>query len=68
LERVVFNEDKCKSCELCVSVCPKKIIKKVSDRVNKLGFRPVAVEEQDKCTSCTLCARMCPHVVIEVYR
>lgn len=67
MEKVVFHSDKCKSCELCVSVCPKKIIA-ISDKVNRLGFRPAVVTDQDKCTSCTLCARMCPHVVIEVYR
>ncbi|MGE5485103.1 MAG: 4Fe-4S binding protein [Ignavibacteriales bacterium] len=67
MDRVVFNEDRCKSCELCVAVCPRKIIK-LSDRVNRLGFRPAMAEDQEKCTSCTLCARMCPHVVIEVYK
>jgi 2-oxoglutarate ferredoxin oxidoreductase subunit delta len=67
LKRVVFNEDKCKACELCVVTCPRKIIR-MADRINALGFRPAEVSDQEKCTSCTLCARMCPHVVIEVFR
>ncbi|NPV70887.1 MAG: 4Fe-4S binding protein [Firmicutes bacterium] len=67
MKRVVFNEERCKACELCVAVCPRKIIN-LSERINRMGFRSAEVREQDKCTSCTLCARMCPHIAIEVYR
>ena len=65
LDRVIIDEDRCKSCGICVSVCPRGIIV-LSDRVNKYGFRPAMVKEQEQCTSCTLCGRMCPHVAIEV--
>ncbi len=67
MTRVLFNEERCKACEICVAVCPKKVIS-LSDRINRMGFRPAEVKEQDRCTSCTLCARMCPHIAIEVYR
>jgi len=67
LPRVVFNEDRCKGCELCITVCPKKIIF-MSDRMNARGFRPATVTDQDACISCALCARICPDTVIEVYR
>jgi len=68
-KRVVFREDLCKSCELCVSVCPKKIVK-LKDGLNRQGYHPafVADEDQTKCISCALCARMCPDAVIDVYR
>ena len=35
--KVTFNEDICKGCELCVSVCPKKIISLNADKINKKG-------------------------------
>lgn len=36
--RVTFDEELCKGCELCVSVCPVKIILMDRDRVNKNGY------------------------------
>jgi len=68
-KKVVFHEEYCKSCELCVSVCPRKIIK-VKDDLNRQGYHPAFVRDEDQalCISCALCARMCPDAVIEVYR
>lgn len=68
-KRVTFRDEFCKSCSLCVNVCPKKIIK-IKSTLNKQGYHPAYVpdEDQDKCISCALCARMCPDAVIEVYR
>ncbi|UCZ52778.1 4Fe-4S binding protein [Bacillus shivajii] len=65
--RVYFEEDYCKGCSLCISVCPQEIIH-LADRMNNKGYRPTEVLEQDKCTSCTACARICPDAVITVYR
>ena len=65
--RVIFNEDVCKGCNLCVSACPQDIIF-LDDRINEKGYRPATVTEQDKCTSCAACARICPDTVITVYR
>jgi 2-oxoglutarate ferredoxin oxidoreductase subunit delta len=67
MAKVIFNEDRCKGCELCVNVCPKKIIR-MAERFNSNGYRPAEVVEQDKCIGCAFCARMCPDVVIEVYK
>ena len=67
MPRVVFHEERCKGCELCVTVCPRKIIH-MADRLNAKGFRPAEVTEQDKCLSCVICARICPDCVIDVYR
>ncbi|WP_235848937.1 MULTISPECIES: 4Fe-4S dicluster domain-containing protein [Bacillaceae] len=65
--RVVFNEDYCKGCNLCVAFCPQAIIH-LANRLNQKGYRPAEVIEQEKCTSCAACARMCPDTVITVYR
>jgi 2-oxoglutarate ferredoxin oxidoreductase subunit delta len=65
--RVIFDEERCKGCELCVDACPKGIVR-LAEHTNGRGFRPATVVEQEKCTSCASCARMCPDTVIEVYR
>ncbi|HKL75551.1 MAG TPA: 4Fe-4S binding protein [Halanaerobiales bacterium] len=67
VKNVVFNEERCKGCELCTTVCPKGIIK-MADRINSHGYHPAEVTDQDECISCGLCAQMCPDVVITVYK
>ncbi|HHV72068.1 MAG TPA: 4Fe-4S binding protein [Clostridia bacterium] len=65
--KVLINEDRCKGCELCVSVCPQRIIGFKSN-LNIKGYKPVTVTEKDKCLGCGLCALMCPDVAIEIYK
>lgn len=67
MERVRFDDDRCKGCGICVRFCPAGIIR-LSDRPNRLGYRPAGVSAQEGCTSCALCALMCPDGVIEVVR
>jgi 2-oxoglutarate ferredoxin oxidoreductase subunit delta len=67
LERVSIDEQRCKSCGLCVSVCPVKILI-ISDRLNARGFRPAQCMAQEKCTSCSSCVLVCPDVAIELHR
>ena len=67
VKRVIFAEERCKGCELCIPVCPKGIIK-ISDRINRHGYHPAEVIDIDACTSCAICALICPDVVIKVYR
>ncbi|WP_077368669.1 4Fe-4S dicluster domain-containing protein [Anaerosalibacter sp. Marseille-P3206] len=66
--KVTFNEDICKGCGLCVSVCPMKIISLDIDTINAKGYHPATVKEMDKCIGCASCATMCPDVVITVER
>lgn len=68
MAKVEFDDDRCKGCGLCVTVCPKKIIKLRQDRLNNKGFHPAGVDEMDKCIGCTFCATICPDNVIEVYK
>lgn len=67
MAKVVFNEDRCKGCELCVTFCPKKILV-MADHFNSRGFHPATMAHEELCNACTFCARMCPEVAIEVYR
>jgi len=64
--KVVFDEERCKGCELCTTVCPKGIVIMAKDRINKKGYHPATVKNMDLCIGCAFCARICPDVVIEV--
>ncbi|MDP4083616.1 MAG: 4Fe-4S binding protein [Bacillota bacterium] len=66
-KRVVFNEEICKSCSLCVHVCPTNVIF-LADYLNGKGYRPATVVNQDNCISCAKCGQVCPDSVITVYR
>lgn len=63
-----FNVDKCKGCELCISVCPKKILKIHEVEINAMGYHPISVIDMEECTGCSNCALVCPDGVISVYR
>ncbi len=66
MARVIFDEERCKGCELCTTVCPKGIVVMARDRMNSKGYHPATVIEMDKCIGCAFCARICPDVAIEV--
>ncbi len=66
MAKVTFNEELCKGCELCTTVCPKNIVIMDKERINSKGYHPATVKEMDKCIGCAFCARICPDVVIEV--
>ena len=65
---ILIDEDRCKGCELCTTVCPFDLIH-IANHFNAKGYRPsTLVDPEGKCTGCTLCAKMCPDVAITVYR
>lgn len=64
--KVLFNKEKCKGCELCISFCPKKIIQ-LDEGVNAKGFHPAGVIRQEECIGCQSCATMCPDCCISIY-
>ncbi|MDO5111226.1 MAG: 4Fe-4S binding protein [Clostridia bacterium] len=66
--KVTFCQDRCKGCELCVSVCPKGIIAIDQDVTNRKGYHPATVKEMDKCIGCASCAKICPDSIITVER
>lgn len=67
MAKVIFQEERCKGCQLCTAVCPKGLVG-MAGSTNEMGYHPAAVLEQDKCTGCALCALVCPDMVIEVER
>lgn len=66
--RLELTLDRCKGCELCVSVCPTKILVMEDKKINAMGYHPISVTDMDKCTGCANCAIICPDGVINVYR
>ena len=66
MAKVTFNEELCKGCGLCESVCPKKIVALQQDKLNLKGFHPAGVADMDACIACAFCATMCPDCVITV--
>lgn len=68
MAKVTFNTDICKGCGLCVSACPKGIIRIATDKINKKGYSPAEIAGGEKCIACAFCATMCPDCVITVER
>jgi len=66
--KTTFIDDACKGCELCVTVCPVKIIELNKGKINDKGYSPAHVIDQEKCIACGNCAIICPDSVITVER
>lgn len=63
---VKVDENRCKGCELCVSVCPKKILNLSENKINEKGFKVAEVVKQDECIGCAFCATICPDAAIMI--
>jgi indolepyruvate ferredoxin oxidoreductase beta subunit len=50
----------CKSCDICVKLCPERCLRLDADRIVELA-------EPDKCTGCRLCEWLCPDFAIRVH-
>ena len=69
MSRIEIQDDLCKGCLLCTTVCPVDIIVQ-SDRFNTSGYKvaEVPTQDMDKCIGCASCAMICPDVAITVYK
>ena len=64
--KVQINDNLCKGCGLCVSICPKKILQLSPNKINSKGYSPAECTDQEACISCAFCGVMCPDVAIQV--
>jgi 2-oxoglutarate ferredoxin oxidoreductase subunit delta len=68
MARVTLDQERCKGCGLCETVCPKHIIACAEGNINSKGFHPAVVSDPDQCVGCAFCATICPDLVITVER
>ncbi len=66
MAKVIFREERCKGCGLCVTACPKKIVELAKDKINPKGYHPAQITNQEACIACAFCATICPDLVITV--
>jgi 2-oxoglutarate ferredoxin oxidoreductase subunit delta len=67
MPKVVVLQEYCKSCGLCVNICPKGVLA-IGDKANQKGYYPVVVTDEEKCISCALCGTVCPDLALEIWR
>jgi 2-oxoglutarate ferredoxin oxidoreductase subunit delta len=61
VKEVKVDRIKCKSCGICIDLCPKKVLKE-----NETG--DVYVENISGCIGCMICENECPDFAIKVYK
>ncbi|MBP2644174.1 MAG: 2-oxoglutarate-acceptor oxidoreductase subunit OorD [Firmicutes bacterium] len=67
MPKVEIQEERCKSCSLCIEICPKKVLR-IGKKVNAKGYYFVEAAKPEQCIGCALCGTMCPDVAIHVYK
>ncbi len=63
---IEVDPELCKGCGICVSVCPKEVLK-LGEKINTKGYN-FAVQFKEGCIGCKMCADMCPDVAITVFK
>ena len=65
---IAVDENRCKGCELCATVCPKQLIH-MAAHFTPRGYHPATLLDPGMaCTGCLLCSTICPDAAITVYR
>ena len=65
MPKIIIDESKCKSCGICISVCPNKLMN-YSKNTNAQGLTPAEFKDTEgKCTGCAMCAISCPEIAIK---
>lgn len=67
MAKVVVLSEYCKSCGLCIGVCPRKVLA-IGDKSNSKGYYVVVPADPDKCIGCGLCGTVCPDLALEIYK
>jgi 2-oxoglutarate ferredoxin oxidoreductase subunit delta len=60
-----IDENLCKGCGLCVSVCPKNVLE-ISTQITAKGYFPAYQARPQDCIVCAICCTMCPDVAISI--
>ena len=66
---IFIDQQRCKGCVLCTTVCPQDVLSMNKTTLNAKGYFPVElIDPDEKCTGCGICAVICPDVCITVFR
>lgn len=68
MPRIIVDEQYCKGCGLCVTVCPREVIVLDAEKITAKGYHPAMLTDESRCTGCANCALICPDVAITVER
>lgn len=67
MAKITVDVDLCKSCKLCIAVCPKNLLE-VGTVTNSKGYYTIVQKNEEECIGCKLCGIMCPDSAITVYK
>ena len=65
MAKIKLDAGRCKGCFLCISVCPRAVLKP-SGELSSKGFESVVIDETKECIGCGACYKMCPDYCIEI--
>lgn len=63
--RILIDKNRCKGCELCVTVCPRAVIS-MTKKLNARGDHYAQCIRPDECIGCLNCAQICPDAAVEI--
>lgn len=66
MAKAIIDEKVCKGCGLCISVCPKKLLRLAKERMNDKGYNPAVLSDEAACIGCAMCGVICPDSAITV--
>ncbi len=66
--RLIFHEDKCNGCGICIQVCPKEsiVLNPVGASIRERIEKPPIDIDEGKCVICGVCSSLCPEKALEV--
>jgi 2-oxoglutarate ferredoxin oxidoreductase subunit delta len=62
---ITIDGERCKGCELCLSVCPKRVLA-METAMNSRGQHYAHAVAPELCIGCLQCADICPDTAIEI--
>lgn len=66
MAKAIIDEKICKGCGLCISVCPKKLLRLATEKMNDKGYNPAVLTDEAACIGCAMCGVICPDSAITV--